>query len=106
MSTETEKPVKAKKSIDALTAGRRMQRFLGIDPNALREDQGGGSYYPHELEEFRRQRKAVENNPEEGLLIASITFKPDEEKITYDFPDGRHIEEGLSGRIKTSSQSK
>jgi len=111
MGVEGEKPVQPeksseiRKSIDVFAANRRFERFLGINSNDLREDQRG-NYYPFEQEEFRQQRKPAEINPEEGKLICTVTFKPDERTITYDYPDGSRIEEGPNGRIETPPQSK
>lgn len=86
MGVEAEKPSKSTKSTEAtkpigvFAANRRFERFLGIDSNALREDQGG-SYYPFEQEEFRRQREPVEIDPEDGKLIATITYDLENKKV-------------------------
>lgn len=80
MSGEIEKPIEPRKPIDVFAANRRFERFLGIDLNALREDQRG-SYYPFELDEFRRQRETEIDPENEGKLIATVTFDHENKKV-------------------------
>jgi hypothetical protein len=101
MSKEAEKPVKSEASgqprkSDSSRAVRQFERFMmGVNSSfrvdARREDQGG-VWDEHDLAELDRQRRPAEIDPEEGEVIATIIFKPNEGKVVYDFPDGRHIE--------------
>lgn len=102
MSTEVPKPIEPAKTSEAMTSARkdhanisrsvrRFELFFGVNLNARRPDQGG-VWDEHDIAELKRQERPVEMDPSEGKLICTITFKPEEGKVIYDYPDGARIE--------------
>lgn len=91
MSVESEKSTKTGKSVDVFTANRRLEGFLGINPDESRGDQKG-SLYPFEVQNLRRQH-ITNVRPKKGEIIATITFDHARGKVICDYPDGTHIED-------------
>ncbi len=86
MTCETDQP--AKSGVDAYRAVRKLERFLNIDTNAPREDQGAALSFD-ELAEMASRRASPPVDPGE-TVVASTTFRFEKGKLieerTIHFP--------------------
>lgn len=79
MTCETDQS--AKSGVDAYRAVRRLERFLNIDTNAPREDQGAALSFDELAEMASRRANPQVVDPDE-TVVASTTFRFENGKLT------------------------
>lgn len=69
------------KGVDAHRAIRQFERFLGIDTNAPRDDQGAALSFDELAARASERSRTPVIDPDEGTLIATMTYYPDEGRV-------------------------
>ena len=69
------------KRVDADRAIRQLDRFLGIDSYAPRDDQSAALSFDEMAARASERSRTPVIDPDEGTLIATMTYYPDEGRV-------------------------